>query len=144
GNTFHLMLRPGMDVVRAHGGLHGFMKWKGPILTDSGGSQVFSLATLRKITEEDLSFRSPVTADPVMRTPERSMEVQRALASDIVMICDECTPHPATEAEARASRALSLRWAARSRAAIDRLESSRALFGIVQGGMYVTPREESI
>ena len=144
GNTFHLLLRPGMDVVRAHGGLHGFMNWQGPILTDSGGFQVFSLATLRKITEEGVSFRSPVNGDLVMLTPERSMEVQRDLDADIVMIFDECTPFPATEAEARASMELSLRWAARSRAAFDRLENPRALFGIVQGGMYVPLREESI
>ena len=144
GNTFHLMLRPGMDVMRAHGGLHGFMNWKGPILTDSGGFQVFSLATLRKITEEGVSFRSPVNGDLVMLTPERSMEVQKDLDSDIVMIFDECTPYPATEAQARTSMEMSLRWAARSRAHFDRLENANALFGIVQGGMYVPLREASI
>ena len=144
GNTFHLMLRPGMDVMRAHGGLHGFMNWKGPILTDSGGFQVFSLATLRKITEEGVSFRSPVNGDLVMLTPERSMEVQKDLDSDIVMIFDECTPYPATEAQARTSMEMSLRWAARSRAQFDRLENSNALFGIVQGGMYLPLREASI
>lgn len=144
GNTFHLMLRPGMDVMRAHGGLHRFMNWKGPILTDSGGFQVFSLATLRKITEEGVSFRSPVNGDLVMLTPERSMEVQKDLDSDIVMIFDECTPYPATEAEARTSMEMSLRWAARSRAEFDRLENPNALFGIVQGGMYVPLREASI
>jgi tRNA-guanine transglycosylase (EC 2.4.2.29) len=138
------MLRPGMDVIRAHGGLHGFMNWRGPILTDSGGFQVFSLAELRKITEEGVSFRSPVNGDPVMLTPERSMQVQKDLDADIVMIFDECTPYPATEAQARASMELSLRWAARSRAEFDRLDNPNALFGIVQGGMYVPLREESI
>jgi queuine tRNA-ribosyltransferase len=144
GNTFHLMLRPGMEVMRKHGGLHRFMHWDGPILTDSGGFQVFSLATLRKITEEGVSFRSPINGDAVMLTPERSMQVQRDLDSDIVMIFDECTPYPATEAEARKSMELSLRWAARSRAEFDRLENPHALFGIVQGGMYPSLRRESI
>jgi queuine tRNA-ribosyltransferase len=144
GNTFHLMLRPGTEVIRAHGGLHGFMNWRGPILTDSGGFQVFSLATLRKITEEGVSFRSPVNGDLVLLTPERSMQVQRALDSDIVMIFDECTPYPATERQARSSMELSLRWAARSRAEFDRLENPNALFGIVQGGMYEQLREASL
>ena len=144
GNTFHLMLRPGMDVIRAHGGLHRFMHWEKPILTDSGGFQVFSLATLRKITEAGVSFRSPIDGDPVMLTPERSIQVQRDLDSDIVMIFDECTPFPATEPEARTSMELSLRWAARSRAEFDRLENPHALFGIVQGGMYEALRAESI
>lgn len=144
GNTFHLMLRPGMDVIRAHRGLHRFMHWEGPILTDSGGFQVFSLATLRKITEAGVSFRSPVNGDPVMLTPERSMQVQRDLDSDIVMIFDECTPYPATETAARQSMELSLRWAARSRAEFNRLENPHALFGIVQGGMYEALRSESI
>ncbi|HEY8540476.1 MAG TPA: tRNA guanosine(34) transglycosylase Tgt [Steroidobacteraceae bacterium] len=144
GNTFHLMLRPGMDVMRAHGGLHRFMHWDGPILTDSGGFQVFSLATLRKITEEGVSFRSPVNGDPVLLTPERSMQVQRDLDSDIVMIFDECTPYPATQEEARRSMELSLRWARRSRDEFDRLGNRRALFGIVQGGMYPELRRESI
>ncbi|MFL6547601.1 MAG: tRNA guanosine(34) transglycosylase Tgt [Povalibacter sp.] len=144
GNTFHLMLRPGMEVVRAHEGLHRFMHWNGPILTDSGGFQVFSLATLRKITEEGVSFRSPVNGDAVMLTPERSMQVQRDLDSDVVMIFDECTPYPATEEEARRSMELSLRWAARSRAEFNRLENPNSLFGIVQGGMYETLRGESI
>ena len=144
GNTFHLMLRPGMEVIRAHQGLHRFMHWEGPILTDSGGFQVFSLATLRKITEEGVSFRSPVNGDAVMLTPERSMQVQRDLYSDIVMILDECTPYPATEAQARKSMELSLRWAARSRAEFNRLENPNALFGIVQGGMYEALRHESI
>ena len=144
GNTFHLMLRPGMDVIRAHGGLHRFMHWEKPILTDSGGFQVFSLATLRKITEAGVSFRSPVDGDAVMLTPERSIQVQRDLDSDIVMIFDECTPYPATQIEARTSMELSLRWAARSRAEFDRLENPHALFGIVQGGMYEALRAESI
>ena len=144
GNTFHLMLRPGMDVMRAHGGLHGFMHWQGPILTDSGGFQVFSLATLRKITEEGVSFRSPVNGDAVLLTPERSMQVQRDLDSDIVMIFDECTPYPATEDEVRRSMDLSLRWARRSRAEFDRLQNPHALFGIVQGGMFAALRQQSV
>lgn len=144
GNTFHLMLRPGMDVIRAHAGLHRFMHWDGPILTDSGGFQVFSLATLRKITEQGVSFRSPVNGDRVELTPERSMQVQRDLDADIVMIFDECTPYPATEHEARQSMELSLRWAARSRAEFDRLENPHALFGIVQGGMYSSLRRASL
>jgi queuine tRNA-ribosyltransferase len=143
GNTFHLMLRPGMDVVKKFDGLHRFMHWNGPILTDSGGFQVFSLATLRKITEQGVSFRSPINGDPVMLTPERSMQVQRDLDSDIVMIFDECTPYPATEDEARKSMELSLRWAARSRAEFNRLENPHALFGIVQGGMYESLRQAS-
>ena len=143
GNTFHLMLRPGMPVIRAHEGLHRFMHWEKPILTDSGGFQVFSLATMRKITEEGANFRSPVNGDAVMLTPERSMQVQKDLDSDVVMIFDECTPYPATEPEARRSMELSLRWALRSRAEFDRLENPNALFGIVQGGMYTGLREES-
>ncbi|MDY0065221.1 MAG: tRNA guanosine(34) transglycosylase Tgt [Steroidobacteraceae bacterium] len=144
GNTFHLMLRPGMEIIRAHRGLHAFMHWEGPILTDSGGFQVFSLKTLRKITEEGVSFRSPVNGDPVLLTPERSMQVQRDLDSDVVMIFDECTPYPASEDQARRSMQLSLRWAMRSRAEFDRLRNPHALFGIVQGGMYAHLREESI
>jgi queuine tRNA-ribosyltransferase len=143
GNTFHLMLRPGMEVMKQFGGLHRFMHWNGPILTDSGGFQVFSLATLRKITEKGVSFRSPINGDAVMLTPERSMQVQRDLDSDIVMIFDECTPYPATEDEARTSMELSLRWAARSRAEFNRLENPHALFGIVQGGMYESLRQSS-
>lgn len=144
GNTFHLMLRPGMDVIRAHGGLHRFMHWQGPILTDSGGFQVFSLATLRKITEEGVSFRSPVNGDAVLLTPEGSMQVQRDLDSDIAMIFDECTPYPAAQAEARTSMELSLRWAQRSRAEFERLQNPNALFGIVQGGMFAALRQESL
>jgi queuine tRNA-ribosyltransferase len=144
GNTFHLMLRPGMDVIRAHGGLHRFMHWERPLLTDSGGFQVFSLATLRKITEEGVSFRSPHNGDPVLLTPERSMQVQRDLDADIAMIFDECTPYPATEEEARTSMQLSLRWAERSRAEFERLQNPHALFGIVQGGMFAGLRQESL
>lgn len=143
GNTFHLMLRPGMPVIRAHDGLHRFMHWEKPILTDSGGFQVFSLSTMRKITEAGVNFRSPVNGDAVMLTPERSMQVQKDLDSDVVMIFDECTPYPATEQEARRSMELSLRWALRSRAEFDRLQNPNALFGIVQGGMYTALRQES-
>lgn len=142
GNTFHLMLRPGTEVIAAHGGLHGFMGWQGPILTDSGGFQVFSLGELRKVTERGVAFRSPVDGDPVFLDPETSMGVQRALDSDIVMIFDECTPFPATQDEARQSMELSLRWAERSRRAHG--DSSAALFGIVQGGMYPALRAESL
>ncbi|MFO7953227.1 tRNA guanosine(34) transglycosylase Tgt [Thioalkalivibrio sp.] len=141
GNTFHLMLRPGTAVIRAHGDLHDFMHWEGPILTDSGGFQVFSLAEMRKISEEGVRFQSPVDGSKVLMTPESSMQVQRELGSDIVMIFDECTPYPATEDEARRSMELSLRWAARSRAAHG--DSPAALFGIVQGGMYPALRRES-
>lgn len=144
GNTFHLMLRPGPAVVRAHGGLHGFMHWERPILTDSGGFQVFSLAELRKVAEEGVRFRSPVNGDPVLLTPERSMEIQTALDSDIVMIFDECTPYPATESQARQSMELSLRWAARSRLEFDRLGNRNALFAIVQGGMHMPLRFASL
>jgi len=148
GNTFHLMLRPGTQVIKAHGGLHGFMHWNKPILTDSGGFQVFSLAELRKITEQGVTFRSPVNGDRVELTPERSMQVQYELDSDIVMIFDECTPYPATEQEARKSMELSLRWAVRSRAEFDRLnagqDNAHALFGIVQGGMYMPLRQASL
>ncbi|HUM99091.1 MAG: tRNA guanosine(34) transglycosylase Tgt [Halothiobacillus sp. 20-53-49] len=146
GNTFHLMLRPGTEVIRAHGDLHDFMGWNKPILTDSGGFQVFSLAEMRKITEEGAKFQSPVDGSPVMLTPERSMQIQHELGSDIVMIFDECTPYPATEIQAAESMRLSLRWAARSRAAFDELKpdnTDTALFGIVQGGMYAPLRIES-
>ena len=143
GNTFHLMLRPGTDVVRAHGGLHGFMHWPGPILTDSGGFQVFSLAELRKLTEEGVRFRSPVNGDPVFLSPEISMQVQAALDSDVVMVFDECPPYPATEAEARRSMELSMRWARRSRDAFRELGNPNALFGIVQGGTHLPLRVES-
>lgn len=142
GNTFHLMLRPGTEVVQAHGGLHEFMHWDRPILTDSGGFQVFSLAQLRAVTEEGVHFKSPVDGSPVFLTPERSMEVQRALAADVVMVLDECTPHPATTDQARASMERSLRWAARSKAAHG--DNPAALFGIVQGGMYPELRHRSV
>jgi len=144
GNTFHLMLRPGTDVIRAHGGLHGFMHWSGPILTDSGGFQVWSLAELRKLTEDGVRFRSPVNGDPVFLSPEISMEVQAALDSDVVMAFDECPPYPATESEARASMELSMRWARRSRDSHRALDNPNALFGIIQGGTYLGLRLESL
>jgi queuine tRNA-ribosyltransferase len=144
GNTFHLMMRPGTQVVRAHGGLHGFMHWPGPILTDSGGFQVFSLAELRKLTEEGVHFRSPVNGDPVFLSPEISMRVQTELDSDVVMVFDECPPFPATEAAARQSMELSMRWAGRSRDAFRELGNPNALFGIVQGGTHLALRLESI
>jgi len=142
GNTFHLMLRPGTEVIRRCGDLHRFMHWDGPILTDSGGFQVFSLGELRKITEEGVRFRSPVDGSPVFLSPEISMEVQKVLGSDVVMIFDECTPFPADPETARVSMELSLRWAARSREAHG--SSPAALFGIVQGGMYEGLRERSL
>ena len=142
GNTFHLWLRPGLAVIGAHGGLHRFMGWDGPILTDSGGFQVFSLGALRKITEEGVKFQSPVNGDACFLSPEESMRVQRVLNSDIVMVFDECTPYPATVDEARQSMQLSLRWAARSKAA--HADNANALFGIVQGGVYEPLRDESL
>lgn len=141
GNTFHLMLRPGTDIIEQHGDLHDFINWDKPILTDSGGFQVFSLGAMRKITEEGVKFNSPVNGDKIMLTPERSMEVQRKLGSDIVMIFDECTPYPATHQEAKDSMELSLRWAQRSKDAHG--DNPNALFGIVQGGMYEDLREIS-
>jgi queuine tRNA-ribosyltransferase len=144
GNTFHLMLRPGSEVIAAHGGLHGFMNWPGPILTDSGGFQVWSLAALRQLTEEGVRFRSPVDGDPVMLSPESSIAVQTALGSDVVMVFDECTPYPASEAVARSSMELSAKWAARSRQEFDRLGNRNALFGIVQGGTYLPLRAASL
>ena len=149
GNTFHLMLRPGTDVIRKHGGLHEFMNWRGPILTDSGGFQVFSLAAMRKLSEEGVTFQSPVNGDTVFLTPERLMDVQHELNSDVTMIFDECTPYPAAEDEARASMELSLRWAARSRTRFDELKEEEptrgeALFGIVQGGMFDHLRRASL
>ncbi|MDP5458731.1 tRNA guanosine(34) transglycosylase Tgt [Alishewanella sp. SMS8] len=142
GNTFHLMLRPGTDIIKLHGDLHDFMHWHKPILTDSGGFQVFSLGELRKITEEGVKFRSPLNGERIMLTPERSMEVQRDLGSDIVMIFDECTPYPATEPQARKSMELSLRWAKRSKDAHG--DNPSALFGIIQGGMYPHLRDISL
>ena len=142
GNTFHLWLRPGTEVIAAHGDLHDFMSWAGPILTDSGGFQVFSLGAMRKISEEGVAFQSPVNGDRVFLSPEVSMGVQRALGSDVVMIFDDCTPYPATREEAARSMELSLRWAARSREAHG--DNPAALFGIVQGGMYEDLRQTSL
>jgi len=142
GNTFHLMLRPGMEVVKTHGDIHDFMHWEKPILTDSGGFQVFSLGAMRKITEEGVTFKSPINGGKIFMGPEESMQVQRDLGSDIVMIFDECTPYPATVQEAADSMRLSLRWAERSKKAHG--DNPAALFGIVQGGMYEHLRQESI
>ena len=146
GNTFHLMLRPGDTVIRDLGGLHAFMGWQGPILTDSGGFQVWSLGDLRKLDEEGVEFRSPVDGDVVRLTPERSVAVQCNLGADIVMVLDECTTYPATEQEALASMQLSLNWAARSKAAFETAQSGRGalLFGIVQGGMFDSLRRASL
>ncbi len=157
GNTFHLWLRPGVDVLNRHGGLHGFMGWNGPILTDSGGFQVFSLGAMRKVAEDGVRFRSPIDGAALFLTPEESMRVQTALNSDVAMIFDECTPYwmpdksdaaapgrAATHAEASASMELSLRWAQRSRASFDALGNRNALFGIVQGGMYTDLRDRSL
>jgi len=140
-NTFHLWLRPGLEVIEQFGGLHRFMGWDKPILTDSGGFQVFSLGKLRKITEDGVKFASPINGDKLFLTPEISMQIQRTLNSDIVMIFDECTPYPATEREAADSMRMSLRWAARSKAA--HAGNPNALYGIVQGGMFETLRDES-
>ena len=142
GNTFHLWLRPGLEVIAAHGGLHRFMGWEGPLLTDSGGFQVFSLGALRKISEEGVKFASPVNGDKLMLTPETSMQIQRVLNADIAMIFDECTPYPADETQAGESMQLSLRWAERSKLAHE--GNSNALFGIVQGGMHTGLRDESM
>ena len=170
GNTFHLWLRPGLDIIAAHEGLHQFMAWNGPILTDSGGFQVWSLGELRKINEQGVKFRSPINGDSCFLTPEESMRIQRVLNSDIVMIFDECTPYPATESQAKSSMELSLRWAKRSRSAFDFYQASsindairlpadqlstssksdtppstgNALFGIIQGGMYEHLRDASL
>jgi len=143
-NTFHLMLRPGAETIAALGGLHRFMHWSRPLLTDSGGFQVFSLKELRKISEEGVRFRSPVDGSEVRLTPEDSMDVQRALGSDIAMVLDDCTPHPATLREARESMQRSMRWAARSRTHYYRDAAPGDLFGIVQGGMYSELRRESL
>ena len=147
GNTFHLMLRPGGEIVQSLGGLHGFMHWQRPILTDSGGFQVWSLETRTRVSEDGVEFRAPVDGSLAFLSPERAMQVQAQLGSDIQMIFDECTNYPATEAEARASMELSLRWADRSRAAFDAGVAPRrgaALFGIVQGGMHESLRSESL
>ena len=142
GNTFHLWLRPGLEVVAAHGGLHRFMGWKRPILTDSGGFQVFSLGDLRKVSEEGVAFQSPVNGDKLFLTPEEAMRIQRVLDADIVMVFDECTGYPATRDVAAASMQLSVRWAERSKRAHE--GNANALFGIVQGGMYEDLRDESL
>ena len=143
-NTFHLWLRPGLAVIEAHAGLHRFMHWERPILTDSGGFQVFSLATSRKLTEDGVRFRSPVDGAEVFLTPEIAMQIQRTLRSDVAMIFDECTPYPATEAEARESMERSLRWARRSHAEYHASAAPGVLFGIVQGGVYRPLREASV
>jgi queuine tRNA-ribosyltransferase len=149
GNTFHLWLRPGTEVIAKHGGLHGFMQWHKPILTDSGGFQVFSLQGMRKITEEGVKFASPIDGARLFLTPEESMRIQTALNSDIAMVFDECTPYmindrPATTDEAARSMRMSLRWARRSRESFDALGNPNALFGIVQGGMFESLRDESL
>jgi queuine tRNA-ribosyltransferase len=144
GNTFHLYLRPGLEVIAAHGGLHRFMHWERPILTDSGGFQVWSLAEMRKITEDGASFRSPVDGAPVFLSPEESMRIQRVLGSDIAMSFDECTPYPATEAQARESMELSMRWALRGHRAYHADEPPGTLFGIVQGGIHPPLRAASL
>ncbi|MEQ9108676.1 MAG: tRNA guanosine(34) transglycosylase Tgt [Limnobacter sp.] len=144
GNTFHLWMRPGLDIMEKFGGLHQFMGWKGPILTDSGGFQVFSLGAMRKIKEEGVHFRSPVNGDKLFLTPEESMRIQTVLNSDIVMIFDECTPYPATHTEARLSMEMSMRWARRSRDSFDEQGNQNGLFGIVQGGMYEDLRDISL
>lgn len=142
GNTFHLMLRPGTAIIKDHGDLHDFMHWDKPILTDSGGFQVFSLGAMSKINEEGVTFRSPINGEKILLTPEKSMHVQRDLGSDIVMIFDECTPFPATQDEAKRSMELSLRWATRSKDAHG--DNPAALFGIIQGGMYEDLRDISL
>jgi queuine tRNA-ribosyltransferase len=142
GNTFHLWLRPGTQVIAAHAGLHRFMGWRGPLLTDSGGYQVFSLGPLRKVREEGVSFASPVDGDRLLLTPELSIEIQHALDADVVMVFDECTAYPASREEAADSMRLSLRWAARCKRA--HAGNANALFGIVQGGMFEDLRQESL
>ena len=142
GNTFHLMLRPGAEVIERHGGLHRFMHWRGPILTDSGGFQVWSLSEMRRVTEQGVTFRSPLDGSPIFLGPEESMAMQRAFGADVVMIFDECTPYPGMEQEVRRSMELSLRWAARSKAAHG--QNPAALFGIVQGGTFANLRRASL
>ncbi len=144
GNTFHLWLRPGVDVISAHGGLHGFMGWRHPILTDSGGYQVYSLGSMRNVREEGVTFASPINGDKLLLTPEIAMAVQRGLEADVAMVFDECTPYPATRDEAAQSMELSLRWARRSREAFDASGNANALFGIVQGGMHEDLRDASL
>ncbi len=142
GNTFHLMLRPGLDIIRAHGGLHRFMHWDRPLLTDSGGFQVWSLGKLRRVSEQGVHFRSPVDGQAIFLGPQEVMRVQHVLGADIMMVLDECTAHPATEAQARASMELSLRWAEQSKRCHD--NHAAALFGIIQGGMYEHLRDISL
>ena len=144
GNTFHLWLRPGLDVMKAHGGLHSFMNWTKPILTDSGGFQVWSLGELRKISEEGVAFQSPVNGDKLFLTPEESMRIQAVLNSDIVMVFDECTAYPSTRDQTAESMRLSMRWAKRSKEEFRALNNPNALFGIVQGGMMEDLRQESL
>ena len=144
GNTFHLWLRPGQEIMKLHGDLHDFMQWKGPILTDSGGFQVFSLGDIRKITEQGVHFRNPINGDPIFLDPEKSMEIQYDLGSDIVMIFDECTPYPADWDYAKRSMEMSLRWAKRSRERFDSLGNKNALFGIIQGSVYEDLRDISV
>ena len=144
GNTFHLWLRPGQEIMKLHGDLHDFMQWKGPILTDSGGFQVFSLGDIRKITEQGVHFRNPINGDPIFLDPEKSMEIQYDLGSDIVMIFDECTPYPADWDYAKRSMEMSLRWAKRSRDRFDALQNKNALFGIIQGSVYEDLRDISV
>lgn len=143
GNTFHLWLRPGQEIMKMHGDLHDFMQWHAPILTDSGGFQVFSLGKLRKIEEEGVTFQNPISGEKIFLSPEKSMEIQYDLGSDIVMIFDECTPYPATFDYAKKSMEMSLRWAKRSRDRFDELENPNALFGIIQGGVYEELRKIS-
>jgi queuine tRNA-ribosyltransferase len=144
GNTFHLWLRPGLDVIARHDGLHRFMAWDAPILTDSGGFQVWSLGELRKISEDGVAFQSPVNGDKCFLSPEESMRIQRVLNADVVMIFDECTAHPSSHDDAAASMRLSLRWAQRCKSEFTQLQNPNALFGIVQGGMYEDLRDESL
>ncbi|WP_339057123.1 tRNA guanosine(34) transglycosylase Tgt [Candidatus Regiella endosymbiont of Tuberolachnus salignus] len=144
GNTFHLWLRPGEQIIKKHGDLHDFMQWQSPILTDSGGFQVFSLGAMRKIKEEGVYFNSPIDGSKVFLSPEKSMEIQKELGSDIVMIFDECTPYPADWDYAKKSMELSLRWAQRSRQRFDELNNQNALFGIIQGGIYPDLRDISL
>ncbi|MEH8138888.1 tRNA guanosine(34) transglycosylase Tgt [Gallibacterium anatis] len=144
GNTFHLWLRPGQEIMRKHGDLHDFMQWHRPILTDSGGFQVFSLGKLRKITEEGVKFQNPINGERIFLSPEKSMEIQYDLGSDIVMIFDECTPYPSTFEYAKNSMELSLRWAKRCRVHFDKLGNKNALFGIIQGGVHENLRQISL
>jgi queuine tRNA-ribosyltransferase len=144
GNTFHLWLRPGLEVIAAHGGLHRFMGWDGPLLTDSGGFQVYSLGELRRISEEGVKFQSPVNGDACFLTPEASMRIQRVLNADVAMVFDECTPYPASESQVRESMELSLRWSERSRRAFDAEPGDGVLFGIIQGGIHEGLRGASL